>query len=109
VYTQPTANFGNTTFLEFCIALRYMDAHIHELFAHGAWKVQLASIEGANGHAAFKAGIAGGNSPSSTISSSQWSDSISIPEPTTISLIPLPAEPCLSQNVSAPGGKRGAA
>ena len=87
---QSTANFGDTTFIDYAISWDYLnqqttnglllaDTPIEE------WNITLASIENAQDHNFLSTDIGGGASPDSLVSEG-W---IAVPEPAVASLISL--------------------
>jgi len=81
---QQTSAFGLTTFIDFAISWNYLSAH-STLAADQAWRIQLGSLANATDHNPITGDVAGGASPSSSIS--YWSDPIAIPEPASILMI----------------------
>ena len=88
VDSVSTTNFGTTTYLEFAVSKSYILENVAGL-SDGYWSFQLASINNSNDHGFLSGDIAGGQSPSSTISSSSWSGQVyvSVPERSSVAAI----------------------
>ncbi len=88
---QATANFGDTTFIDFAISWSYLETYT-ALRNDQIWNVSLASIANATDHNAFNADVSGGASLSDSISTG-WADvpGAPVPEPATTLLLALGA------------------
>jgi hypothetical protein len=78
---QNTPNFGATTFIDFAVSWDYLTNYT-TLRRTDSWRIQLASIDGANDHNFLSYDIAGGLNPSSAIDAN-WADIQVIPEPSS--------------------------
>ncbi|MBN2161842.1 MAG: PEP-CTERM sorting domain-containing protein [Pontiellaceae bacterium] len=84
---QATANFGDTTFVDFAISWNYLTNYT-DLAPGQTWDIAAATIENAQDHAFLTGDIAGGASPASALSSG-WTTVEAIPEPATLVLIAI--------------------
>ncbi|NOU36623.1 MAG: PEP-CTERM sorting domain-containing protein [Kiritimatiellaceae bacterium] len=84
---QATANFSDTTFIDFAVAWSYLETYT-SLRQNQSWSIQLASINGGTDHSNFNADIGGGAnlSDSPTVG---WSSPVAVPEPATALLLAL--------------------
>ena len=82
---QSTANFGDTTFVDFAVSWDYLETYT-DLRKGQDWNVALATIANANDHNFLSGDIAAGQSPSSSLSSG-WTQIAAVPEPAAASLI----------------------
>lgn len=79
---QSTTSFGDTSFIDFAVSWAYLEAHT-DLEKGQTWNIALAAIDNATDHGALRYDIAGGASPTDSITTG-WAV---VPEPATISLI----------------------
>jgi hypothetical protein len=91
VDSQSTSNFGTTTFIDFALSWEYLNtATSGQLVPGTSWNIQLVSIANNTDHAFINADVAGGLSPSSSLTYSaylQLGDAPAPPEET----VPEPA------------------
>lgn len=86
--SESTTTFGTTTFIDFAVSWDYLtnSAKGNTNLAPGqTWRIALGSIYNANDHNNIDTDIAGGSSPSSSVSSG-WSDTFGpkgVPEPSS--------------------------
>ncbi|MCF7817508.1 MAG: hypothetical protein K9M54_06480 [Kiritimatiellales bacterium] len=87
---QLTDAFGLTTFLDFAVSLSYLSNYVPVLVNNSSWKIQLGAIQNANDHNQL-AEVGGGVLVSDIVSTSSWTVTTNISEPTVVAFIGISA------------------
>lgn len=84
---QSTANFGQTTFIDFAVSWSYFASQGVNLGHNQSWRIQFATIGNATDHNPIgQQGDLAGNITTATAISTGWSSPIALPEPGTATL-----------------------
>lgn len=89
--SQLTDAFGLTTFLDFAVSLSYLSNYVPVLANNTNWKIQFASLATSTDHNLLSVDIAGGINPTDVVTTSGWSVTTNIPEPTVVAFIGMGA------------------